>query len=80
LYECVVGTPPFSDRPLFQVCYAHLQDAPPDPRAPRGDLSPEFAATLLKGLEKDPQQRPLAAGTYARLLRLASKLPTAATS
>jgi serine/threonine protein kinase len=77
LYECVVGVPPFSDRPLFQVCYAHLQEPPPDPRAHRADLSDEFAATLLKGLEKEPAQRPRGAGEYARLLRLASKLPVA---
>jgi serine/threonine protein kinase len=77
LYECVAGVPPFSDRPLFQVCYAHLQEPPPDPRAHRADLSPEFAATLLKGLEKEPAQRPRGVGEYARLLRLASKLPVA---
>jgi serine/threonine protein kinase len=80
LYECVVGTPPFSQRPLFQVCYAHLQDPPPDPRLARSDLSPEFATALLKGLEKEPDERPPEAGTYARLLRLASKLPAATTS
>jgi serine/threonine-protein kinase len=78
LYECVVGVPPFSDRPLFQVCYAHLQELPPDPREHRTDLNAEFATTLLRGLEKDPALRPRGAGEYARLLRLASKLPVAA--
>ena len=74
LYECFVGEPPFSDRPLFQVCFAHLQEPVPDPRLRREDLPAELSETLLRGLEKEVGDRPESAGIYARLLVLAGKL------
>jgi hypothetical protein len=56
----------------MRILWAHLQDAPPDPRGTRPDLSPEFARTLLMALEKDADQRPSTAGEYARMLAAAA--------
>jgi serine/threonine-protein kinase len=67
-FECLAGQPPFSDRSLFSVGAAHLQDDPPDPPAP-----PEVAWALLRALEKDPTARPSTATTYAHLLRAAAR-------
>jgi serine/threonine-protein kinase len=71
LYECVTGTPPFAGRAEAHVGYAHLVEAPPDPRTARPDLSPEAAAAVLAGLEKEPGARPTSATALARMLHLA---------
>jgi serine/threonine protein kinase len=67
-FECLAGKPPFSDRSLFGVGTAHLEDEPPDPPAP-----PEVAWALLRALEKDPVARPPTATTYAHMLRVAAR-------
>jgi hypothetical protein len=58
----------------MRIIWAHLQDEPPDPRRLRGDLSPQFAQTLLLALEKDPDRRPASAGEYARMLAAAAAM------
>jgi serine/threonine-protein kinase len=68
-FECVAGKAPFADKSLFQVGIAHLEEPPPDPSEDRPDISPQVAAALLAGLEKDPAARPQSAGAYAELLR-----------
>jgi serine/threonine protein kinase len=72
--ECICGRPPFADAQGMRVLWAHLQDEPPDPRRLRGDLSPQFAKTLLLALEKDPDRRPASAGEYARMLAEAAAM------
>ncbi len=71
VYECVTGAPPFSERGVFEVAVAHLEDEPPDPRARRDTLSSELAWALLRALEKDPANRPPTAVSYANLLTVA---------
>jgi serine/threonine protein kinase len=70
--ECICGQPPFAEARGMRILWAHLQDDPPDPRRLRGDLSPQFAQTLLLALEKDPDRRPPSAGEYARMLAAAA--------
>ena len=67
-FECLAGRPPFSDRSLFGVGTAHLEEEPPDPPAPA-----EVSWALLRALEKDPAARPPTATTYAHLLRAAAR-------
>jgi serine/threonine protein kinase len=67
-FECLAGRPPFSDRSLFGVGTAHLEDDPPDPPAPA-----EVAWALLRALEKDPADRPPTPTAYAHLLRAAAR-------
>jgi serine/threonine protein kinase len=71
VYECVAGHPPFSDRSLFEVGIAHLEEEPTDPGVGRDDWSPELARAALQPLEKLPERRPATAGAYATMLEAA---------
>ena len=73
-YECVAGRAPFSDRSVFEVGLAHLEETP-DPPAPD---APDLCAAVLAALEKDADSRPASAGAYAELLRRAVPEATAA--
>ncbi len=68
VYECVTGAPPFSDRGMFEVAVAHLEDDPPHPRERRDSVTEEYSWALLRALAKDPAKRPPTAISYARLL------------
>ena len=73
LYECVTAAPPFTGRADAELGYAHLVEAPPDPRTRRQGLADEVATALLSALEKDPATRPTSATALARMLHLAGK-------
>ncbi|MFL5964223.1 MAG: serine/threonine-protein kinase [Gaiellaceae bacterium] len=73
LYECVTAVPPFTGRADAELGYAHLVEAPPDPRTRRAGLSDDVAAALLSALEKGPESRPTSATALARMLHLAGK-------
>lgn len=73
LYECVAGSPPFSDRSVLAVGLAHLEEQPADPSLGRPDLPAAFGAALLRGLAKAPSERPPAALAYARLLEVGAR-------
>ena len=70
--ECICGQPPFAEAQGMRILWAHLQEEPPDPRRLRGEVSAQFAQTLLLALEKDPDRRPASAGEYARMLASAA--------
>jgi serine/threonine protein kinase len=70
LYECLVGEPPFTGRGPAEIGFAHLFEAPPDPRERRPELSPDLALGLLTSLEKDPTRRPTSGTAAARMLHL----------
>jgi serine/threonine-protein kinase len=72
LYECLVGTPPFAGRPLFEVAFGHLEEEPPNPSDLRPDLPPQLPGALLEALDKHARRRPLTATAYAHLLRFAA--------
>jgi serine/threonine-protein kinase len=71
LYECVTAAPPFTGRADAELGYAHLVEAPPDPRTRRQGLVDDVATALLSALEKDPATRPTSATALARMLHLA---------
>jgi serine/threonine-protein kinase len=73
LYECVTSVPPFTGLADAELGYAHLVEAPPDPRTRRTGLADDVAAALLSALEKDPAARPTSATALARMLHLAGK-------
>jgi serine/threonine-protein kinase len=72
MYECLCGRPPFAEVQGMRILWAHLQDAPPDPRSVRADIPEEFSRALLVALEKDAANRPQTAGEYARMLAAAA--------
>jgi serine/threonine-protein kinase len=72
VYECVTGVTPFSDRGMFEVAVAHIEEEPPNPCERRDALSEEFAWALLRALEKDPSLRPPTAVSYAHILQVAT--------
>ena len=75
LYECVVGAPPFRARHPAELAFAHLTEAPPDPRRDRAELSEGIALALLNALEKEPADRPTSATALARALHVARNAP-----
>jgi serine/threonine protein kinase len=73
VYECVTGAAPFSDRSVFEVAVAHLEEEPPDPRERRDALGEGFVWALLRALDKDPAQRPPTAVAFAHLLAVSAR-------
>ena len=80
LYECLAGEPPFGDRRLAEIGFAHLTEEPRDPRKLRPELSAEIAHALLSALEKNPATRPTTATALARMLHLGSSAAAPARS
>ena len=57
LFEAFTGKLPFRGETSMAVVVAHIQQAPPRPRALNPKLPAELEAAILKGLQKDPSQR-----------------------
>ncbi len=55
-YEILCGEPPFSGD-LAPLCVAHAEKPPPDILEKRPDCPPELAQTILRMLEKRPEDR-----------------------
>jgi len=70
VYECLAGAPPFSSRSMFEIGYAHLNDAPAGLHGHAPGVADELDRALLRGLEKEPSRRPHLAGAYAGMLRI----------
>jgi len=75
IWECLVGAPPFADRQGMRVLWAHLQDMPPSPCERRPDVPEAVGDVVLRGVAKDPDDRPQATSEFARMLRAASGIP-----
>jgi serine/threonine-protein kinase len=72
MFECLAGQPPFADRKGMRILWAHLQEDPPDPLAERDDVPDDVTWALMKGLAKEPEQRPPTATAYASMVRVAA--------
>jgi serine/threonine-protein kinase len=68
LFEIFTGKLPFDGASAMEVVVAHIQEAPPRPRALNPSLPPELEALILRCLEKSPDRR------YARVEDLLSDL------
>lgn len=75
LYTAATGRPPFVGTGLFEILAKVIEDPPTPPRELGIRLSPEFEAGLLRGLAKDPSERPQSAGELAALLRGTTPAP-----
>jgi len=68
IYQCAAGQPPFGSKGMMEVAFAHLEEAPANPAASRGDLPDKFGEAVNAALAKDPGDRPASAQAYADLL------------
>ena len=65
-FQLATGTLPF---PSGNVIKAHLEQAPPDPKALNPELEPALCHLILRCLEKDPAKRPRDGNALAAALR-----------
>jgi serine/threonine protein kinase len=65
LYTMLTGAAPFSEKTGMGVLWAHIQEAPPDPRDRRPELPDGLVSALLSGLAKEPADRPPTTVAYA---------------
>jgi hypothetical protein len=72
LYQAVTGHVPFEKATLFELMRAHIEDAPPPPRAYRADLPPALEQVILRALAKRPEDRFATAGEMASAVRAAA--------
>lgn len=68
IYTALTGCAPFADKTGMGVLWAHIQEAPPDPRDRRPDLPEDLVAAVLSGLAKEPGNRPPTTVAYAALI------------
>ena len=64
MWESLTGAPPFGGRPSMRVLFAHLQEPPPDLTEIRRDLDATVARSVVRALEKEPDDRPPSAEAY----------------
>jgi len=69
VYECLVGKTPFGDTSGMKTLWAHLRDPVPNPCLLRPEIPQGVGFTLLKGLEKEPEDRPPTPAMLAVMLR-----------
>jgi serine/threonine protein kinase len=69
LYELLTGRPPFDHEDPFVVITKHLMKEPPPPRDFAPSIPEALEAVILRGLAKDPAQRPPSMDALAQALR-----------
>jgi tetratricopeptide (TPR) repeat protein len=74
-FEVLTGKPPFAATSLADLVVAHITQEPEAPSkvAPRGWVTKEVDAVVLKALAKDPEARYASAGAFLAALFEASK-------
>jgi len=75
-YRCFTGQVPFSADTVYSTIVQHVTAKPPSPRQFNPALSPAFEEALLRGLAKDPAQRPPSAIAFINQLRQAIRSTT----
>ncbi|MFL5895933.1 MAG: serine/threonine-protein kinase [Thermoleophilaceae bacterium] len=76
LFELLTGQPPFADKVGMRIMWAHLQDPPPHPSDVKPELPRPVGDAIVKGLEKEPADRPQTATELMRLVEEAAGPPT----
>lgn len=75
-YEFLSGKRPFEFHDPIATAVARLVDLPPSPSEVNNNLPVEFDHVLLKALRKQPEQRYVTCGDFARALRQAYEANT----
>jgi len=73
LFEAVTGRTPFQGETLYDLMRAHLELAPPSPRALRPELPLALEHVILTALEKDPARRFQTAAAMTQALHDAAR-------
>ena len=68
-YQLFAGRVPFNADTAYATTIQHMTLPPPPPRQFNPSISPAFEAALLKGLEKQPAQRPPSACAFVAALQ-----------
>ncbi|MEZ5246824.1 MAG: serine/threonine-protein kinase [Acidimicrobiales bacterium] len=74
LYESLAGTPPWSRDGDLPTALARLEEDPPDLRDTHPHLPPALSATVMRGLEREPEDRWPGMTEFAAALRNGSTL------
>jgi serine/threonine-protein kinase len=69
LHECITGEPPFGNRELPSLIYAHLYSSPPRASSLVEGIPPALDDVIAKGMAKDPEDRFSTAGQLAAAVR-----------
>lgn len=72
LFELLTGQPPFADRVGTRIMWAHLQDPPPNPAEVKPTVPAAVGEALLRGMEKEPADRPPTASAFIALVEEAA--------
>src|SRR4051812_32371534 len=75
LFELLTGQPPFADRVGMRILWAHLQDPPPNASDVNASIPPPVGDAIMKGLAKDPVDRPASATEFMRLVEYSAGPP-----
>ena len=67
-FHAATGQPPFDGNTPIAVGFAHLTQAPRDPRLLRPDLTEELGQIILAALAKAPRERPRSAADFKKAL------------
>jgi eukaryotic-like serine/threonine-protein kinase len=67
-FHAATGQPPFDGNTPIAIGFAHLSQAPRDPRLLRPDLPQELGDVILAALAKAPRERPRSAAEFKRAL------------
>ena len=67
--EALTGQPPFPATTPTVAAAAHMDQSPPAPTSRRADLPAAVDGVILRGLEKDPDDRWASAGAFASALQ-----------
>ena len=66
LYQCLAGAVPYENDSDLEKVWAHVHEPPPDLMDVRPDLPPELGRVLAAAMAKDPGERPVTSGQFAR--------------
>ena len=75
VFELLTGQPPFADRVGMRIMWAHLQDEPPNAAEVKSTVPVAVGEAILKGMAKEPVDRPATASELMASIEQAAGPP-----